>query len=160
MRSFGKYISKHLLSFVAVIIVLLLLNVLSFVWTFHSRIAKDYGAASPQKLLPQVAAASTIDGTSGQINALLQSNHIWAMFLNQHGERVWSVDIPQEIPTKYTIGEIAVFSKGYLKDYPVFVWDMEDGLLVLGYPKDSYMKITGNYLSIRIVKGFPCFLLE
>ena len=41
------------------------------------------------------------------------------------------------------------FSKGYLQDYPVFVRDMDNGLLVLGYPKDSFMKLTGNYFPIR-----------
>ena len=37
-----------------------------------------------------------------------------------------------------------MFSKGYLQDYPVFVRSIDEGLLVLGYPKDSFMKLTGN----------------
>lgn len=157
MKSFAKYISKQFVSFVLFIVALLVVNILSFGWTFHSMIAKDYGAAAPQKLLPQVAAASTIDGTTEEISSLLQNNHIWAMFLNHHGESAWSVNTPSEIPTKYSIVDIAFFSKGYLKDYPVFVWDMEDGLLVLGYPKDSYTKISSNYLSIQMVQMIPIF---
>lgn len=157
MKSFAKYISKQFVSFVLCVIVLLFLNVFFFGWTFHRLIAKDYGAVSPQKLLPQVAAASTIEGTTEEIHALLQNNHIWGMFLNQNGECVWSVNTPDEIPTKYTIADIAVFSKGYLKDYPVFVWDMDGYLLVLGYPKDRYMKILNNYLSLQMVQTIPIF---
>ncbi len=59
---------------------------------------------------------------------------------------------------QYTIQDVAVFSKGYLEDYPVFVRRMEDGLLVLGYPKNSFMKITGNYFPVRAVKLFPLFV--
>lgn len=157
MKSFAKYISKQFASFVLLVIALVILNFIFFGWTFHSLIAKDYGAVSPQKLLPQVAAVSTSEGTTEEIHTLLRDNHIWGMFLNQNGERVWSVNTPDEIPTKYTIADIAVFSKGYLKDYPVFVWDMDGGLLALGYPKDSYMKISSNYLSLQMVQTIPIF---
>lgn len=157
MRSFARYLSKQFVSFVFFVMILLFLNALAFGWTFHSVLAKDYGAVSPQSLLAQVAAASTREGTTEEIVTLLQNNHIWGMFLNPEGNRVWSVNVPDEIPAKYTIGEIAVFSKGYLKDYPVFVRDMEDGLLVLGYPKDRYMKISSNYLSLQMVQRIPLF---
>lgn len=159
MKSFAKYITKHLVSFVALVIVLLIINILSFGWTFRSVMTKDYGETSPQKMLPEVATASTIDGTTDEIKLLLESNNIWAMFLNQYGKSVWSVNTPDEIPTNYTIQEVAIFSKGYLKDYPVFVWDTDDGLLVLGYPKDSYTKVIGNYFSIRFIKTVPLFFI-
>lgn len=38
----------------------------------------------------------------------------------------------------------------YLRDYPVFVWSDENGLLVIGYPPNSYMKITSNYYKIPL----------
>jgi len=66
--------------------------------------------------------------------------------------------LPEEIPTQYTIQDVAVFSKGYLQDYPVFVRNMDNGLLVLGYPKDSFMKLTGNYFPIRAIRIFPLFV--
>ena len=66
--------------------------------------------------------------------------------------------MPEEIPTQYTIQDVAVFSKGYLQDYPVFVRNTDNGLLVLGYPKDSFMKLTGNYFPIRAIRIFPLFI--
>ena len=53
---------------------------------------------------------------------------------------------------------MALFSKGYLEDYPVFVWNTDEGLLVLGYPKDSYMKLTSNYYSIEAIQKIPFYV--
>lgn len=158
MKSFGAYISKHLASFAVFMIVLLFLNVFAFGWTFRSAITKNYGEGSPQKMLEATAKASTSERISDEMAQKLRSNHIWAMYLNQDGKCVWSCDLPEEVPDHFTIQEVAVFSKGYLADYPVFVWSTGNGLLVLGYPKDSFTKITSNYLPIRMVQLVPIFI--
>ena len=51
-----------------------------------------------------------------------------------------------------------MFSKGYIADYPVFVWNTDEGLLILGYPKDSYTKLTSNYYSIHSIQAVPIFV--
>lgn len=158
MKSFGAYISKHLASFAVFIIILLLINMFAFVWTFRSTITKDYGDISPQKMLEATVAASTSESISDEMAQKLRSNHIWAMYLNQDGKCVWSCDLPEEVPDHFTIQEVATFSKGYLADYPVFVWSTDNGLLVLGYPKDSFTKITSNYLPIHMVQLVPIFI--
>lgn len=158
MKAFGKYISKHLASFATFILVLVLLNVLAFGIRFQSVIRNDYGNTSPRNMLEEIAAASTVDGVSDDARQKLESAHIWALFLNPDGNRVWAVNTPKDIPVDYTIQDVALFSKGYLKDYPVFVWNKEDGLLVLGYPKDSYTKLTSNYFSIRAIQSLPLYI--
>lgn len=158
MKSFGIYISKQLISFAAIILVLLLINILTFSWTFHSAFTSDYGETSPQNMLESTVAASTSAGISSEAAKKLHDNHIWAMYLNQNGTCTWSLDLPAEVPRNYTIQNVAVFSKGYLADYPVFVWSVEDGLLVLGYPKDSYFKLTSNYYPIRTIKILPVYV--
>lgn len=70
---------------------------------------------------------------------------------------MWSVNSPENIPAHYTVQDVAMFSRGYLKDYPVFVWNTDSGLLVLGYPKDSYTKLTSNYFSIRAIRTLPLY---
>lgn len=60
-------------------------------------------------------------------------------------------------PTQYTVQDVAVFSRGYLQDYPVCVWDDGEGLLVLGYPIGTYTKITGNYYSTDMLKAVPFY---
>jgi len=157
MKSFGRYISKHLVSFAGFILVLLLINVITFGWTFHSVIKKDYGAISPNNMLEEVAAASTLEGLSDEARNKLESNHIWAIFLNAAGETMWSVNAPENIPAHYTVQDVSIFSRGYLEDYPVFVWNTDSGLLVLGYPKDSYTKLTSNYFSIQAIRTLPLY---
>ena len=51
--------------------------------------------------------------------------------------------------------QVAVFAKGYLAGYPVFLQTAEDGLLVLGYPQGSYTKLTRNYWPMAFIKALP-----
>ena len=158
MKAFGKYISKYLLSFFAFVLALLLVNILAFSLTFRGIVFREYGAASPANMLEAVAADLSVSGISEEMVQDLNRNRIWAMYLDAGGNCDWAVSLPEEIPTQYRVQDIAVFSKGYLQDYPVFVRCTEDGLLVLGYPKDSFMKLTGNYLPMRAVRIFPLFV--
>ncbi|OPJ63810.1 sensor histidine kinase [Clostridium oryzae] len=158
MKSFIRYISKHLISFASFIIVLILTNVLVYGFTFQRVIIKGYGDNSPETMLKEASSAATMDGISDNTRQKLKKNHIWAMFLSQTGKSVWSVDVPSDIPNYYTLQDVAVFSKGYLHDYPVFVCTTKDGLLVLGYPKDSYTKLTSNYFPIRAIKMLPFYI--
>ena len=158
MKAFGKYISKYLLSFFAFALVLLLVNILAFALTFGGIVSREYGAASPANMLEAVAADLSASGISEERSQELTRNQIWAMLLDASGHCIWEASLPEEIPTQYTIQDVAVFSKGYLQDYPVFVRNMDNGLLVLGYPKDSFMKLTGNYFPIRAIRIFPLFI--
>ena len=159
MKIFSKYISKYLLSFIGLILVLVILNIAVFAFTFYNAVSKDFGVASPQNMVKEVAAASSANGITNEAEKKLTANSLWAMYLNMEGSCNWTINLPEEIPTKYTIQDIALFSKGYLKDYPVFVWTDENGLLVIGYPKNSYMKITSNYYPIDMVRKIPLFFL-
>ncbi len=64
----------------------------------------------------------------------------WAMVLDDDGKVVWQYQLPRELHRQYTASEIAVFSRWYLDDYPVFCQVRDYGLLVLGLPKDSVWK--------------------
>ena len=157
MKAFGKYISKYLLSFFMFALALFLINILAFVLTFGGIVFREYGTASPANMLEAVSADLSESGLSEETKQALNGNHIWAMALDANGKCNWAVSLPEEIPTQYTIQDVAAFSKGYLKDYPVFVRNMDNGLLVLGYPKNSFMKLTGNYFPIRAIRVFPLF---
>ena len=158
MKAFGKYISKYLLSFFAFALVLLLVNILAFALTFGGIVFREYGSASPANMLEAVAADLSASGISEERLQELNRNQIWAMLLDASGHCIWAASLPEGIPTQYTIQDVAVFSKGYLQDYPVFVRNTDNGLLVLGYPKDSFMKLTGNYFPIRAIRIFPLFI--
>lgn len=160
VKIFSKYISKYLLSFIGLILILIALNIAAFAFTFYGMVSESLGNASPQNMLKEIAEASSADGITKEAEKMLLSDSLWAMFLNMEGSCSWTVNLPKEIPTEYTIQDVAVFSKGYLKDYPVFVRSDENGLLVIGYPKNSYMKITGNYYPIDTFRKIPLFFLS
>ncbi|MDE6664433.1 MAG: HAMP domain-containing histidine kinase [Lachnospiraceae bacterium] len=159
MKIFSKYISKYLLSFIGLILVLVVLNITAFAFTFYNAISRNFGSSSPKNTLKEVAEASSVNGITDEAERMLTANSLWAMYLNTEGSCSWTVNLPQEIPTEYTIQDIAIFSRGYLKDYPVFVWSAENGLLVIGYPKNSYMKFTSNYYPIDLLRKIPLFFL-
>lgn len=102
--------------------------------------------------------------SSGQVTVskagydMLKSQYIWAMLLNEKGSVIWSWNLPKEIPSKFTAPEIASFSKWYLKDYPVNVWEHGDGLLVAGGKKNSLWKYEIDFPQI-VMENAPNFLL-
>jgi signal transduction histidine kinase len=67
--------------------------------------------------------------------------YAWAMLLDERGDVIWSLKLPKEIKSHYSVPEVASFTHWYLEDYPVYVWRHSDGLLVLGSPKGSAWKI-------------------
>ena len=158
MKSFGTYISKHLASFAAFLLILVIVNIILFGATFYHTVSEDYGESSPRAMLEMTSAAVTTEGLPDNAVQKLRQYNIWAMYLTPTGECFWTLDVPKELPQKYNIQDVALFSKGYLDDYPVFIWNTDEGLLVLGYPKDSYMKLTSNYYSIEAIQKIPLYV--
>ena len=77
---------------------------------------------------------------SAEARRAMEERYAWAMQLDDSGAVVWSDRMPENLPRQYTAGEIASFSRWYLKDYPVYVWSDEDGLLVLASEPGSEWK--------------------
>lgn len=86
MKSFGSYISKYLVSFVAFILILLFLNAVVFGLTFQKIVTEDYGDSSPQAMLEMTATAATPEQLSDEAVQMLRQNHIWAIYLNTDGQ--------------------------------------------------------------------------
>ena len=158
MKSFGSYISKHLASFAVFLLILVLINVILFGVTFYHTVSDDYRESSPRAMLEMTSAAATTEGLTDDAIQTLRQYNIWAMYLTPSGECFWTLDVPEEVPHNYSVQDVALFSKGYLEDYPVFVWNTDEGLLVLGYTKDSYMKLTSNYYSIEAIQKIPFYV--
>lgn len=117
---------------------------------------------SPESVVEQIARG--LEGKDGnytlapQAISLLDTNQAWAMLLNSEGKMKWSDRLPEEIPHTYSITDVAKFSRYYLKEYPVYVWEHKEGLLVVGYPKNSYGKYQFNFLTDWL-KSLPIRIL-
>lgn len=79
---------------------------------------------------------------SASLREELEKEQAWAILIDGETHRVvWHTDnLPEEIPMEYSLSDIALLTRGYVKDYPTFPGEAEDGLVVLGYPKDRYWK--------------------
>ncbi len=99
---------------------------------------------SPEFVLKEAAGALTkaedgyrFDSRAGE---LLEQKNAWAMLLDETGQVRWEYWLPGDVPRSFSLLEAAKFSRFYLADYPVYIWEHPDGLLVVGYPKSSYAK--------------------
>lgn len=64
----------------------------------------------------------------------------FAFLLDDMGDVIWSYHLPDDIPTHFTIKQIVQFTRFYLNDYPVFTQIIDDGIVVVGTPKNSTWK--------------------
>ncbi len=64
----------------------------------------------------------------------------WCILINANGDVIWEQNKPAEIPMHYSINDVAIMTKWYLMDYPIYVRAEEHGLLVYGCPKNSIAK--------------------
>ncbi|BCJ93661.1 two-component sensor histidine kinase [Anaerocolumna cellulosilytica] len=89
---------------------------------------------------------------------LLEHNRAFGMLLSNEGKVMWSYKLPPELYKAYSLTDVAKFTKGYLKDYPVFVWEREEGIVVVGYPQHTLAKYQ-YILPIHLVSSLPVRLV-
>ncbi len=166
-QGLGHYFTKWLFSWLGLLALGLFLNVFLFGLMFSTLVQDAYHQSSPSKLLDQVEQGLESQSSipSKDLASLplwlqdtLRQEKVWMFVLDERGKQKESFLLPPSIPTQFSIGEIAQFSKGFLDDYPVFVRPLKQGLLVLGYPKDTFFKFTTNYLPIQVLKQLKWFV--
>lgn len=94
------------------------------------------------------------------LNELAEEN-VWAILIDNDSKTiVWeSSNTPENLPDNYSLSDISMLTRGYLKDYPTFTASHPDGLLVLGYSKTSYWKHMYNGWDYHLIANFFNILL-
>ncbi len=118
-------------------IILLILNFLTFALTFSDE-RKVYNA-TPQKMLEETVNAYE-NGRKPDI-----PDGTWTILISTYGNVIWSENMPEDIPSSYSINDVAKMAKWFLNDYPVYLRTEEYGLFVLGYPKNAVGKYDMEY---------------
>lgn len=119
------------------------------------------GQASSLGALRDVSQALTqeADGSYTLQNFdLPQDAAAWMLLLDADGNVVWQWNKPDELPTHYTLSQVASFSRWYLMDYPVQSLVRGDGLLLAGQAKGSLWKYSVEF-SQRFMARLPGWLL-
>ena len=92
----------------------------------------------------------------------LQNTNAWAIFIdNATMNVVWQTDnLPETVPMSYTVSDIASLTRGYIDGYPTFTGEAENGLVVLGYPKDSFWKHMWPSWDYNLIANLPKTVLS
>ena len=160
-----KSISKLIRRFVGIMtlstILFSILNVAFFAIVF----VKNTSTFSPWDMADHVAAALLLTDDcyciSDDVMAKLKEENAWAVLINNDTRQVvWQTDnLPNNIPMQYTLSDIAELTRGYVDGYPTFTGEAQNGLLVLGFPKDRFWKHTRASWDYSFIADLPKNLL-
>ena len=142
MKPVERFFRKYFLSMIGIIVLFLLLNIILFfsvlIWAWQT-------SETPKLSLNEIRDSIVMDEaghftTSEELAELLEEHHAWAMLLDDKGTVIFQERMPEELPRRYTPVDVAKFSRWYLGDYPVYVQEHPQGLLVVGGEKGSQVK--------------------
>ena len=98
---------------------------------------------------------------SENMSTKLKDNNVWAILIDNETLQVtWKTEnVPAAIPTEYTVSDIANISLGYIDGYPTYTGENENGVVVLGFPKDSFWKHTRASWDYSLIAKSPQMIL-
>lgn len=163
MKSVPKLIRRYVGIMLLSCVLLLVLNVVLLA-VFTARQAPN---AYPWKTAEEVADAlhQTNDGgyaLPDKVSLELKNSNAWAILIDNETKQVkWqTANLPDTIPLSYTLSDIASLTRGYIDGYPTFTGEMEDGLIVLGYPQNSFWKHMWPSWDYELIANLPKTLLS
>ena len=148
MKPVERFFRKYFLSMIGIIVLFLLLNIVLFfsvlIWAWQTSDTSDLSMGEiSDSIIPDETGQLT---PAEKLTELLEENHAWAMVLDDTGMVIFQEYMPEELPQRYTPADVAKFSRWYLGDYPVYVQEHPQGLLVVGGEKSSQVKY---YFSVK-----------
>lgn len=164
MKPVERFFRKYFLSMAGIIVLFLLLNVVllfsMLIWAWQTSEVPDLSINEicDSIMIDEEGHFTTTEGLSG----LLEENHAWVMILDDAGTVIFQRGLPGELPRRYTTTDVAKFSRWYLGDYPVYVREHPQGLLVVGGEKGSrakyYFSVNESYVRKLFVGLAAVFL--
>lgn len=160
MRKFAKLINRFSITMFTSVGIILMVNIALFIALFS-----QYAVSSGWSVAKEIA--STFELTengyvvSGEALDILKAENAWAIHIDNNSmEVVWETEnVPTDVPMQYNISEISKLSQGYLNNYSTFVAYTETGVVVLGYPQESYFTLQNPTWDYDFIKNLPMTIL-
>ncbi|MEA4828017.1 sensor histidine kinase [Clostridium sp. JNZ J1-5] len=133
-----KFILRYISTIVLITLVVILLNYLMIVYFVrYSPYTEE-----PIKTVKNIAIEMNENSNtlSLETSKMIKSKNIWVQLIDKNGHVIYSNNTGKDIPNYYSLKDIAVAAKGYINDYPIFLWECKENLVILGYPKKSIDK--------------------
>ena len=94
---------------------------------------------------------------STEISEKLHENQAWAILIDNDTLQVaWQTDnVPNSIPKTYTLSDIADLAVGYIDGYPTYAGKNENGVVVVGFPQNSFWKHTRPSWNYNFIANLP-----
>ncbi len=164
MKGFQKLAKRTIRQTLLMMLFLFISGILTYVLIFGYYFYVQFSRHTPSEILRTVSKGLYHNNDSIQLDStgirILDESDTWAILVdNNNGNVIWSHALPDNIPTHYTLSEIALSSKNYLKGYPTFIWTHDDGLIMIGMPKERYTPLRG-YLPASLIRDMPWLTLS
>ncbi len=161
MKSVPKLIRRFVgIMFISLILIFILNIVIFFIIG-----ARQSPSGSPYTTADEIGGAlkKTENGyiLDGEYCKALESEKAWAILIdNETHTVIWNTDnLPDGIPLKYSLSDISDITIGYINDYPTYVGDADDGIVVLGYPTNRYWKSMWPTWDYEFIAELPQMIL-
>lgn len=157
MKNVLKLIRRFIGILMASMVLLLLLNFIVLAVLLQNHAPKE----SPWDTASEAASALQKTETgyilSEEMTEKLMEGDIWAIFIEDGTQTVvWQTgNLPASIPQEYSLSDIAALTSGYIDGFPAFTGESENGLMVLGYPKDSFWKLIRPTWEYSLIANMP-----
>lgn len=164
MKSVLKLIHRFIAIFLLSSLLIILLNAIVFVVLMTNYAPNE--DASPYTIAKEAGKTLHVSpggeyALSGIMSAKLTKAGAWAIFIeNKTSTVVWKTkNTPETIPNSYTLADIADLCAGYLDGYPTYTGRNEHGLLVVGFPHNSFWKHTQPSWNYGLIANSPQIIL-
>lgn len=161
-----KSVPKLIRRFVGILLLsstlMIALNIILFVSFTMSQMPNAQPWKTAQKVV--TALQQTDDDNyvlTDDMTLELEKSNVWGIFIdNDTKQVVWKTDhLPVTVPMTYSLSDIASLTRGYVDGYPTFTGEAQNGLVVLGYPKDSFWKHMWPSWDYQLIANLPKTIL-
>ena len=162
------FFTKQALWFVVLVMAMLFVDLILYILAATHEMDRNYLYGTPatvtRTVSEQLAAGDGGYELDGEAAAQLDEQRAWAQLVAPDGGVAWSRNVPATgdgsgavgvsdasdpnwgtVPERYTLSQVALVAHYHMVNgYPTFIWERDDGLLLVGFPAGSYetMSIT------------------
>jgi signal transduction histidine kinase len=134
-----KQWTRYLFSMLIVLAFLIVADI-TIIFGINMGTRKIIGSLQIEKVSESIRIVNGIYVMEEEQRKRMEQRNAFLILIDEKGNLIWQYHKPEDVPTHYTLSDVARFTRWYLQDYPVYTWTREDGILVVGYPKGSLWK--------------------
>ena len=140
---------SYTFTIILAVVIMVILNYILMILFTRSNSSQE----EPSKTVKAIALefSENKENLTASTKEIIDASNLWVLLLNPEGNVIYSRNKPKDIESNYSLVSIAKLSRSFLNDYPVFLWESAENLVILGYPKNSISKYNWSFYS----ESFP-----